>query len=279
MALSDIRNRARFLFLAVMVGHTLLISSQVTSKRGVSLLREALTAVVVQAQSAAWFVVGGVRDTWSAYVALRGVREENQRLVDEVATLRVALQQERARSRGTDQLRTLLGLRTQLGWDTIGAEVIAGSTSPEFRAVTIDRGTAAGVRTDMAVLGTAGVVGRVVQPASEAASVQLLIDRNAAAAVTVARSGAQGIALGYGDTLLRLEYLSAIADVREGDVVVTAGLDGIYPKGLPVGRVVSLERSGASLRLATVQPVVDFSSLQTVLVVRTRPPAPEGRLP
>ena len=279
MALSDIRNRARFLFLAVMVGHTLLISSQVTPKRGVSLLREALTAVVVQAQSAAWFVVGGVRDTWSAYVALRGVREENQRLVDEVATLRVALQQERARSRGTDQLRTLLGLRTQLGWDTIGAEVIAGSTSPEFRAVTIDRGTAAGVRTDMAVLGTAGVVGRVVQPASEAASVQLLIDRNAAAAVTVARSGAQGIALGYGDTLLRLEYLSAIADVREGDVVVTAGLDGIYPKGLPVGRVVSLERSGASLRLATVQPVVDFSSLQTVLVVRTRPPAPEGRLP
>lgn len=276
MALPDTRNRSRVLFVAVMVGHTLIISSQVSSRQGVSLLRATLNTVVVESQRAAWTVVGGVRDTWSAYVALRGVRADYDRLARENADLQVRLQQERALSRGTEALRGLLDLKMRLGWATTGAEVIAGSTSPEFRAVTIDKGSDAGIRTDMAVIAPAGVVGRVVEPSARAASVQLLIDQNAAASAMVARSSAHGIVLGNGDGNLRLEYLSAIADIRDGDLIVTAGLDGVYPKGLTVGRVATVERAGVSIRRATVVPAVDFSSLQTVLVVVTPPPARAG---
>jgi rod shape-determining protein MreC len=274
MALPDIRNRARLLFVAVMVGHTLLISAQVNSRRGVSLLQDTFTTVVVEAQRAAWAVVDGVRDVWRAYAALRGVRAENDRLMDEVTQLRVRLQQEQALSRGTEHLRSLLDLRTRTVWQTTGAEVIAGSTSPAFRSITIDKGHEAGVRTDMAVVAATGVVGRVVDPATRAASVQLLIDRNAAVSVLIERSRAQGIAVGNGDGTLSLEYVAAVADVKADDLVVTAGLDGVYPKGLPVGRVTVVERAGSSYRRVIVVPLVDFSSLEAVLVVLSPPPAP-----
>ncbi len=279
MALPDIhiRNRSRLWFILVMLGHTLLISTQVNSQAGVSVARHALNAAVVESQRATWTVVGGLRDAWSAYVALRGQHDENARLSQENADLKVRLQQERVLARGAEQLRALLDLKTHLGWSTTGAEVIAGSTSPEFKAVTIDKGTDAAIRPDMAVIATAGVVGRVVEPSARAASVQLLVDQNAAASVMVARSGAQGIVLGSGSGVLHLEYLSAIADVQEGDIIVTAGLDGIYPKGLTVGRVTAVERAGVAIRRATVMPAVDFSSLQTVLVVMTPPPRPEDQ--
>jgi rod shape-determining protein MreC len=274
MALPDIRSRAGLLFVAVMVGHTLLISAQVNSRRGVSLLQESLTTVVVEAQRAAWAVVDGVRDVWSAYVGLRGVRAENDRLLGEVTRLRVQLQQEQAVSRGTEHLRQLLDLRTRTTWQTTGAEVIAGSTSPEFRSITIDKGRESGIRTDMAVMAAAGVVGRVVDSALRAASVQLLTDRNAAASVLIDRSRAQGIVLGNGDGTLRLEYVAAVADVKADDIVVTAGLDGVYPKGLPVGRVTLVDRNGTSYRRVVVTPFVDFSSLEAVLVVLSPLPAP-----
>jgi rod shape-determining protein MreC len=274
MALPDIRYRARLLFLAVMVGHTLLISAQVNSGRGGSLLQDTLTAVVVEAQRAVWTVVDGVRDVWNSYAALRGVRAENDRLAGEVTRLRVQLQQEQASSRGTEHLRSLLDLRARTVWQTTGAEVIAGSTSPEFRSITIDKGRESGVRTDMAVIAASGVVGRVVDSALRAASVQLLIDRNAAVSVLVERSRAHGNALGNGNGTLSLEYVAAAADVMFDDVVVTAGLDGMYPKGLPVGRVTVVDRKGTSYRRVIVAPFVDFSTLEAVLVILTPPPAP-----
>lgn len=277
MAFPDIRNRARFLFVAVMVGHILLISSQVNSQRGVSLLQEALTTTVAEAQRVAWAVVGGVQDVWGGYVALRGVRSDNERLTREVADLRVQVQQERALAHGAEQLRGLLDLRTRLGWTTTAAEVIAGSVSPAFRTITIDKGERAGLRTDMAVIAPAGVVGRIVEPSARAASVQLLVDQNAAVSVMV-ESGAQGIVTGQGDGTLRLEYLSATASVVEGDVVITAGLDGIYPKGLRVGRITVVEKAGTAYRRVIVAPAVDFSSLETVLIVLTPPAQPRGEV-
>jgi rod shape-determining protein MreC len=277
MVLPDIRNRSRYLFVAVTVGHILLISSQVSSPSGASLLQETLTTLVVGTQRAAWAVVGGVSGVWNGYVALRGVHAENERLSREVMDFRVQMQKARAAAHGTEELRALLGLRDTLAWTTAAAEVIAGSPSPEFRSITIDRGADAGVARDMAVIAKDGVVGRVVQPAAHASTVQLLTDQNAAVAVMTDRTGTQAIALGVGDRdgTLRLDYLSTVADIQEGDLVVTAGIDGIYPKGLPVGRVTVVERAGLSYRRVLVTPVVDFSSLETVLIVLA-PKTPPG---
>jgi rod shape-determining protein MreC len=163
---------------------------------------------------------------------------------------------------------------------TLAADVIAGDASSFFRTVTINRGTSDGLRRDLAVIAPAGVVGRVVgDPASRAARVQLLIDRSAGAGALIERSRAGGVAVGDGSGL-RLEYVSALADVAVGDVVVTSGLDGIYPKGFVIGSVVSIEAASGS-RTIVVRPSVDFSSLEEVLVVLDTPgvpgaPATEG---
>jgi rod shape-determining protein MreC len=267
MVRPDASSRARYLFVAVVVGHVLLISAQVASPSGPSLLRLAFVGVVTETQRATWTLGGGVRTVWDGYVALRGVRAENERLARENTDLKVRLQQERANASATEQLRGLLDLRPRVPWTTTGAEVVAGSTSPDFRSVTIDKGLSEGVKRDMPVIAPAGVVGRIALPGGHTATVQLIIDRSAAAAARIERSRTEGIALGNGDGTLRFEYLSAAADVQRGDVVVTAGVDGVYLAGLVLGHVERVEKDGSSYRRVTIRPVVDFSTLETVLVL------------
>jgi len=125
----------------------------------------------------------------------------------------------------------------------------------------------------MAVVAPAGIVGRVVTPLARSAKVQLLVDRNAAAGALVERTRAQGVVVGDGENRLLMEYVSEVADLIAGDVVVSAGIDGIYPKGFVIGRVESVEKNGPAYRRITIRPAVDFSRLEEVLVVVT-PPAP-----
>ncbi len=271
----DIRQRAGYLFLAVTLGHVILISAQVNSNSGVPVLEQVTFGVFAEVQRTMTAGVSGIRHLWSGYVGLRHVRAENAELKQQLADVQIELQQQRAladRSRGLDRL---LELRQRLTLTTVAAEVIASGASPEFRTLTVDKGTQQGVRPDMAVIAPAGVVGRVVVPSLRAAKVQLIIDRNAAAGALIERSRAQGVVVGAGDELLRLEYVSEIADVAMGDVVVTSGIDGIFPKGFIIGRVEAIERSAGAYRRITVRPAVDFSSLEEVLLVLTPTPARE----
>jgi rod shape-determining protein MreC len=275
VALLDIRERAGYLFLVVTLGHIILISAQVNSSSGVPVLEQVTFGVFAEVQRSMTAVVSGVRHFWSGYVGLRDVREENAELKQQLADAQIQLQQQRAladRSRGLDRL---LGLRERLTLNTVAAEVIALGATPDFRTMTIDKGSQQGLKSDMAIIAPAGVVGRVVVPSLRAAKAQLLIDRNAAAGALIERSRAQGVVVGAGDEVLRLEYVSEIADVAVGDVVVTSGIDGIFPKGFVIGRVETVERSGRTYRRITVTPAVDFSSLEEVLVVLTPTPARE----
>lgn len=282
MVLSDTRHRTRQLFVAVMVGHILLISTQVISRSGVPLLQAVLVTALAETQRAAWAVVGGVRSVWDNYVALRQVHADNQRLQRELDEVRVQLQRERAAAGTSDQFRQLLDLRARLPWKTTGAEVIAGSVTPQFQSIMIDKGTDDGVRRDMAVIAPAGVVGRVVVPSRRGASVQLMVDRSASASALVERLRVQGIVLGHGDGTLRIEYLPVIADVQSGDLVVTAGLDGVYPKGLVLGHVDRIERGSGSSRVVIIKPVIDFGNLESVLIVlnaASGPPQAKDQVP
>ena len=267
MARADAGTRVRSLLVAVVLGHVLLISAQVATPAGPSLLRTTIVAVVTEFQEASWRVAGAIHSIWDGYAALRGVREENARLVRENTDLRVQLQQTRANAAGADDMRALLGLRPHLPWKTTGADVVAGSLSPDYRAITIDKGFGDGIARDMPVINAAGVLGRVALPAGNTATVQLIIDRSAAAAVRIDRTRTEGIALGNGDGTLRLEYLSATAEIAEGDTVVTAGIDGIYPPGLDVGRIEKVERAGPAYRRVVIRPFADFARLETVLVL------------
>ena len=285
MALLDIRQRAGYLFLAVVLGQIILISAQVNAKTGVPVLEAVTFGVFAEVQRATSSVVSSVRHVWGGYVGLRHVKAENDELKRALAAAEIQLQEQRAladRSRGLQQLLELRD-RSNVpttaaeiiadGLHTTAAEIIAAGATPDFRTLTINKGTRDGLRPDMAVIAPAGIVGRIVVPSARAAKVQLLIDRNAAAGALIARSRAQGVVVGGGDDRLRMDYVSEVADVIVGDVVVTSGIDGIFPKGFVIGRVETVEKSGGAYRRVIVRPAVDFRALENVLVVLTPTPA------
>jgi rod shape-determining protein MreC len=273
MAVVDIRRRTGYLFLAVIVGHVILISTQVTTKRGVPMLEEAVFGIFSEVQRGANTVGTSVRSGWQDYFALRQVRSENEQLKQQLGELRVRLQEERGLAQQAQSLQKLLDLKTNTTLSTTAASVIAGGASPEFRTITLDKGTGDGLHADMAVLAPAGVVGRIIQPSSRASKVQLLIDRSAAAGAIIERTRAQGVVVGTGADELRMDYVAGSADVKVGDVVVTSGIDGIYPKGFVIGQIQSVRRGAGEFTAIVIRPAVDFTSLEAVVIVLTPPPA------
>ena len=276
VALLDTRRRTGVLFFTVVLGHIILISAQVNSRRGVPVLEALTFGAFAEIQRAASSGVSGVLRTWHAYLDLRHVREENERLKQEFANAQIELQRQRSladRSRG---LERLLGIRDQSALSTVAAQIIGGSANPDFLTVTLDKGTNDGVKSDMAVIAATGVVGRVVMATPRAAKVQLLIDRNAAAGAIVERSRAQGVLVGEGTDRVRMDYMLEASDLAVGDVVMSSGIDGVFPKGFMLGVVETIEKNGPAFKRIVVKPAVDFHALEEVLVVLTPVAGHEG---
>jgi rod shape-determining protein MreC len=271
----DIRQRTGYLLLAIMVGHVILISAQVQSKSGVRVLEAVAFGVFSRIQLGAATIVSGVRNTWGNYVGLRGARAENESLRAQLADLQVRLQEQRALAARAGRLQELLDLKTSTALPTLAAEVIGGNPNPGMRTITIDRGSAHGVKANMAVIAARGIVGRIIgEPAAHASRVQLLIDRDAAAGALIERSRAGGMVVGSElDPPLSMELVTNLSDVKSGDLVVASGVDGIYPKGYAIGHVEKVERGTGLYLTIAVRPAADFSSLEEVLVVLA-PPRP-----
>ncbi|HEV3063490.1 MAG TPA: rod shape-determining protein MreC [Vicinamibacterales bacterium] len=276
MAVVDIRSRSGYLFLGVILGHILLISAQVNSRSGVPILESVTFGIFSEVQRVVGGGSSGVRQVWNGYIGLRHLKTENDSLKQQLSDAQIALQQQRALADSARGLQQLLELRDRSNLQMTAAEIIGSAATPDFRTVTIDKGTSGGLKTDMAVVAPAGVVGRIVVPSARASKVQLLIDRNAAAGAIIERSRAQGVVMGDGGGRLLLEYMSEVFDVAVGDAVVTSGIDGIYPKGFVIGTVDGVEKSGGAYKRITIRPAVDFAALEEVLVVLTPTPAREA---
>ena len=189
---------------------------------------------------------------------------ENEALRTEVAQLRVGLQQERGTGRAVaDAAEAARHEDGDAARDDGGVRSSPAAASPDFRTVTIDKGTGGGLRPDMAVISPAGVVGRIILPTGRAAKVQLLIDRDAAAGAVTERSRAQGVVVGTG-TSLRLDHVPGTADIKVGDRVVTSGIEGIYPKGFEIGQIESIRSSRRRVQRRY------HSSDRGILVARSR---------
>src|SRR5438105_1015392 len=139
MAATDIRQRTAVLFIAVMLGHVILISAQVNSRAGVPMLEVVTFGAFAEVQRAASAVTGGVRNAWGGYINLRGVRAENDQLKRQLADLQVQFQQERASAEHAQQLETLLDFRRQLNVETLAANVIGAGASTLFPSTTLFR--------------------------------------------------------------------------------------------------------------------------------------------
>jgi rod shape-determining protein MreC len=274
MAVTDIRQRAGYLFLAVILGHILLISTQVSSRAGVPMFEAVTFGIFAEIQRVVTTASSGVQRVWSGYIGLRHLKAENDDLKRQLAEAQIAIQEQRALAGQARGLQQLLDLRDRANLQTVAATVIGvgASAMPDFRSITIDKGSRDGLKADMAVIAPGGIVGRIIATSPRSSKVQLLIDRSAAAGAIVERSRAQGVVMGAGDGRLRLEYMSEAFDVAVGDEVVTSGIDMIYPKGFVIGKIESLEKSGGAYKRITVRPALDYSSLEDVLVVMTPPP-------
>ena len=273
MAIADIKQRPGVLLGAAILLHVVLISAQVNTASGLPVLQVVTFGAFSEVQRGTMAVIDGVSGMWSGYVALQQVEQENAALRQEIQNLQIRLQQERAEAQRTDNLRQLLELRERAQLDTTAAEVIAGPASPDIRTVTIDKGSSDGLATDMAVISPAGVVGRLILPSGRASKVQLLIDLNAAAGALIERTRVQGVVVGAPNGMLIMRYVPGTADVKTGDLVVTSGIDGIYPKGFVIGTIDHVDRGLGEYHEISVRPAVDFTRLEEVLIVRTPPPS------
>jgi rod shape-determining protein MreC len=225
-------------------------------------------------------VSGGISGLWSDYVDLRGTRRQNAELQAEVTTLRMELQKLEEARLQNDRLRSLLDLKEGMGTSTVAAHVIANNTLGLSHTMLIDRGSTAGLKPNMPVVSSMGIVGRVWTVAPKISKIQLITDADAGTAVIVQRTRVQGILLGNGTGLASLEYVSTHDDVAPDDLLVTSGQDGIYPRGLPVALVDRVGDARGILSTITAVPRVDFRRLEEVLVLLSadiplpEPPAP-----
>jgi rod shape-determining protein MreC len=236
----------------------------------------AILDVAVPIQKVIAMPVDFVRDAWNRYVALMGVRDENERLRERVAHLAEDNLQLQEALVASGRLQRIAEMRDDFEIPMLPSELVGGDVSPWFRSVMFDRGRSDGVRPGMPVISEDGLVGLVTAASVRASRTMLVLDRQSAVDGTVQRSRARGIVRGLGSDDLEFEFVVRVGDVRVGDVVITSGLGGVYPKGLRIGRVTAVSDPGARLlQTATIAPAVDFGRLEQVFVMLRRGPTME----
>lgn len=272
--------RRPFLLLVLILASLLvLLSHQVRSSRGNTLLEDGLLNVSAPLVKGTTGGVGVVSGLWTGYVDLRGARQENQRLRQEVGAAEEEGRRGEEYRRENLRLRDLLELKREVAIPSLAAEVIAFGNTSQARIAILNRGSADGVRRDLPVISRRGVVGRTIAVGRGTSKVQLLIDPNSGVAGILQRSRGQGMVVGLGDAGCRMEYVSDLEDVAVGDVVVTSGLDRIYPKGIVIGVVSSVEAGDQLTKHILIRPEVDFGHLEEVLVLREPPEAVDAESP
>ncbi len=213
-------------------------------------------------------------DVWSSYVNLRHVKQQNHALREEIARLRQELIRYREALIENEQLRGLLKIRDQTGGRTLVATIVGMDLDPWISAVTVDKGRLAGVRRDMVVLAPEGVAGKVLKAGLHFSRVMLISDYNSAVGAMIQSSRIRGILKGNGKGGCSLEYVEKGLDVEAGDDVVTSGTDGIFPRGLLLGKVSCVKNGGESSLFQTieVEPAVDLKGLERVLILLSEKP-------
>ena len=224
-------------------------------------------------------VTESVQDLWNGYMALHGIHVENQRLRREVEFLRGQNNKLREAAAANDRLTKLLNFKEKSWPEAVSARVIARDSTNWYRGLLLDKGTRDGIQPDAGVVTRGGLVGHIVKVTSSSSVLLLMNDPNAAVTALVQRTRDEGLVTGTPKGVLRMKYVPLLSTVREGDVVVTSGLAGKFPKGLMIGVVKHIEKTEDDLfQSAELAPVVDFSKLEEVLVV-TSPPQPKGAPP
>jgi rod shape-determining protein MreC len=224
--------------------------------------------VVGKGQYVVTRIVGGIANVWSSYIALIHVRRENKVLRDELGRAIYTNQEYREAMAENIRLHKLLQIKETHKLPTLTAQIIGRDPSLWFRTLTIDRGTSDGIEKGMPVITVEGVVGQILETSRSSSKVLLAHDPNSAVNALVQKNRVQGIVKGEGSQSYNMLYILKNADVEEGDIIVTSGLGGSFPKGIPVGTVSSVTKTKRGMfQNITVTPSVNFSQLEYLIVI------------
>jgi rod shape-determining protein MreC len=197
-------------------------------------------------------------------------RDENTRLKRDLARSNQELFQLRARIAEEDRLKLLLSAGAALPAVRMAAPVLLIETRAGGQSALIGAGSSSGVVPGSPIAVPEGLVGRLVTVGATVSRAQLLLDASAAAGARIVKTGELGVIRGDGRGGLRLNNVATTSRVAPGDEIESAGIDGIYPRGVPIGRVASVERGSMFLEIRVV-PAAPFSRLTDVLVLEPSP--------
>jgi rod shape-determining protein MreC len=259
--------RALYVVIPLLLLHLILISLQVEHPGGSLLFRNWVLQASAPFLGISSSINRAVAYAWTHFVGLRGARTQNDQLQKRVEQLTLREDSLRQMEVENARLRQLLSLKETIPLKTVGARVVGRVPDYLANIVYIDRGADDGVQANAPVLAATAVVGRTILVSRFNSQVQLITNTDASLGVMIERTRSPGVLSGNGHPVLSLDYISNYEQVELDDVVVTSGLDGLFPKGLRIGRVVQSQRGKSAFRVIRVEPFADLLRLEEVLVL------------
>lgn len=224
-----------------------------------------LTTPIERIVNSAWDGCSGV---WSGYVYLIGAAKENNMLRARLSELEGRSSVMNELELENARLRELLRFSTDRQVSGITASVVGGDPSGWVKGITVNKGSSAGIAPGMAVIHPRGVVGQVVAVSSDSARILLVSDHSSGVDVLTQESRARGVVEGAGERLCELKFIPKELQLKEGEQVLTSGMDGVYPKGILVGTVSQIGTGAAGLfKTVEIKPAVDLAKIEEVLIV------------
>ena len=246
-----------------------------TSRRSTYPVSGGAAGILIVAPFQDFFVSSArfVKKVWYNYFFLISTADQNSALKAEVQRLVAENNRCKEIELANQRLRSLLNFQKEFDIQVFAAEVIARDPSGWFKTIIIDKGSADGVRKRMPVVVAAGVVGQVIDVSLYYSKVLMVIDKNSAVDALCQRTRARGVVKGADENdQCDFIYVLRTSDISVGDNIISSGLDGIYPKGLPLGRVSGvLKKNYGMFQTVEIEPFVNFDELEEVLVVLNRP--------
>jgi rod shape-determining protein MreC len=215
------------------------------------------------------------RNIWRHYFFLVSLAQENDKLRQSLKHAAEKNNQCKEIELANFRLRKLLNFKRGTGYEVVAAEVIGKDPSPWFKTVIINKGRSDGLQKGIPVVVPEGIVGQVVEVSNNNSKVLLIIDQNSAVDALVQRSRARGIIRGEAVDLCVFQFVLRKHDAQVGDVIVSSGLDGVFPKGLRVGQISEvIKRDAGIFQEVKVTPFVNFEKIEEVLIFLDAPDPP-----